>query len=271
MTTRRLGLASLGAGLLLVVVAQLAAPGATPPLYDGIVPITPYQWLTPPPDHPGGAQGVTADVVVDGGQSGLIAVATPELSPQAQVFATPGSLTLPTGATSVKVSIQPVPAAVQPSDGYIDGNVYRISVTDQQGRVLTAPAEARVSVVLRSADPTLTNGTIARQEGDTWTMLDTSPPPAGSDSYLATVTSFGDFAVIAPGTSPYPSASTTPSATAPGSSTGSSGSIGPSAQPTGTASVPPLGDRITDRLRRRSRSSRRSWSSVWSSRSSRPG
>ena len=66
-------------------------------------------------------------MVVEGGQSGLIAVATPELSPQAQVFATPGSLTLPTGATSIKVSIEPVQATVQPADGYIDGNVYRIS------------------------------------------------------------------------------------------------------------------------------------------------
>ncbi len=239
--SRRLGLATIAAGLLLVVLAQLTAPLAGPPLYDGVVPTEPYRWLSPPPDHPGGAKGASATIGVSHGQNDLVAVATPELSPQAQVFGTPGALTLPAGATSIKVSIEPVQPVGPPADGYIDGNVYRMLMTDQRGRPVTATEEARVSVVLRSADPALRDATVELFDGTAWQKVRTSPPGPGEGSFVAIVTRFGDFAVVGSGTSPYPTstpaaASSTPT-TAPASAVPPSPTESPMPQPSGGGGI----------------------------------
>jgi hypothetical protein len=207
---RRPALVALGAGLLLVAVARLVLPDA-PPLYDGVVPLEPYVWLDPPAGHPGGAKGAAADIPVDGGASPLVAVATPELEPQAQIFAQPGGLTLPKGTRTIKVSIEPVHAQGVPTDGHIDGNVYRISVTNEKGTPITAPVSARVSVVLRASDPAQFEASIARFSSGTWQPLKTSPAGFGG-TYLAVATEFGEFAVIAPGPGPSVSSSTTSSA-----------------------------------------------------------
>jgi len=241
------------AGLLAAGAARLVAPGA-PPLYDGIVPVPPYVWLQPPPGQSGGAQGATAIIPVTGGSSPLIAVATPELVPQAQVFAVPDSFELPPGARSIEVAIEPIPTEGAPVDAHIDGNVYRITVTDQSGTALSAPSSARVSVVMRAADPTLGEADIARYAGGAWRPLTTSP--SGQAGFIPVVTDFGDFAVLAPGAAPggsaeatgppAPSASTARSATATasemagsgGSAVQSAGPIAPEPGP-GTASSPP--------------------------------
>jgi hypothetical protein len=203
---RRLGVATMTVGLLIAAAAQTIAPLSGPPVYDGVLPVEPYRWLSPPPGHPGGAEGATATVGVRNGRNELLAVATPELSPQAQVFGVPGSLTLPAGATTIKVSIAPVPTPAKPSDGYVDGNVYHILLTDQTGAPVTADASQRVSVVLRPADPTLLDGTIERFDGSGWRRL-TTQPPVGGGGLLAIVTEFGDYAVVGHGTSPYPTSS----------------------------------------------------------------
>jgi hypothetical protein len=207
MAGRRAALATLATGLLVIAAAQVLAPIGAPPLYDGVVPLEPYLWADPPPDHPGGAQGASAMIAVKKGQNALVAVATPEMVPQAQVFAVPGALTLPPGATSIKVSITPRAPSATPSTGYIDGNAYRILLTDQTGAPITADPAQRVSVVLRSADPALAEATIALFDGTAWQPLTTSPPDMPGGGFVAVVTEFGDFAVIASGVSPYPTAS----------------------------------------------------------------
>jgi hypothetical protein len=195
----------LGAGLLVVVVARLLLPAA-PPLYDGIVPIEPYLWLDPPAGDPGGAKGATAQLADRSGKSPLVAVATPELEPQAQIFAPPEGLTVPPGGRTIKVSIEPVPSEGTPADGHIDGNVYRISVVDENGTPLTAPASARVSVVLRATDPAQAEASIARFSAGTWQPLKTSASGFGG-TFVSVVTGFGDFAVITPGPGPSLAAS----------------------------------------------------------------
>jgi hypothetical protein len=186
-------------------VARLLLPAA-PPLYDGIVPIEPYLWLDPPAGDPGGAKGATAQLADRSGKSPLVAVATPELEPQAQIFAPPEGLTVPPGGRTIKVSIEPVPAEGTPADGRIDGNVYRISVVDENGTALTAPASARVSVVLRATDPAQAEAAIARFSAGTWQPLKTSPSGFGG-TFVSVVTGFGDFAVITPGPGPSLAAS----------------------------------------------------------------
>jgi hypothetical protein len=226
----RLGWALIALGLVTAVAAQLTAPLGSPPLYDGVVVVEPYLWLDPPPDHPGGAEGNTATVEIDAGGSALLALATPELAPQAQVFGAPGSLVLTPGATSINVSILPVAPPSLPSDGYIDGNVYRFEVTDQAGQAITADPSALVSVVMRAADETLANAKIERFDGVEWEVLETSP--AGLTGFLAVVTTFGDFAVVASGESPYSTA--TPSPT-------SAPTVGPAVSPSASEAPAPGG------------------------------
>ena len=201
MGRRGAALSALGAGFLVIVAARVLVPSA-PPLYDGVVPVEAYRWLDPPPPgQHGGAKGATATIAVQGGKSPLVAVATPELEPQAQILAQPGGLTLPAGAKTVKVSIQPVPAEGVPTDGHVDGNVYRIIVVDQDGTPITAPAAALVSVVLRAADHTLSEATVERYADGAWQPGKARAADAGP-SFLAVATDFGDFAVVAPGPAP---------------------------------------------------------------------
>ncbi len=210
MGRREAALGALGIGLVVIIAARMMVPTA-PPLYDGVVPIEAYRWLDPPPGQHGGAKGATAQIPVPDGRSPLVAVATPELEPQAQIFAPPGGLTLPAGARLIKVSIEPVPTEGVPADGHFDGNVYRLTVTDQDGTPLLAPASARVSVVIRAADPNLVDGTIAQFTDGSWVPLTTRSTGFGG-SFLSVVTAFGDFAVIAPGAGPSLPASATPAA-----------------------------------------------------------
>jgi len=261
---RRIGLAALGLGILLIGVSQRYAPLAEPPLYDGVYVPLPYVWFVPPAGLKGGAKGARGSVGVDGSANRLIAIATPEQDPQAQLLATNGTLVLPAGSTSVKFSIEPVLPAELPADGHIDGNVYRIGVTNQAGTPLTAPASALVTVVLVSphSDP---DRTIELDTGQGWQKLTTQNQ--GPGIWLAVVTQFGDFAVVAPGAapSPYPTATpvagaevSAPSSASPSSATSSglsasagdvpsigvvAGSVSPSQAPAETAtpdSGPPV-------------------------------
>ena len=203
MERRRLALTALLCGFAVVVVAQRLAPVAGPPLYDGVVVEDPYKWLSPPPGYEGGAQSASAAGAVQGGQSPDLGIGTQEQPPQAQVFAGQGYLVMPQGTTTINVSIQPVAPAAQPGDGVIAGNVYRFSLTNQNGAPLSGEASGGVTIVLRGP-PNLPSAQIERLAGTTWTPLQTDP--AGTPHmFTAVVTDFGDFAIVAPpGWTPAP-------------------------------------------------------------------
>ena len=239
MESRRAVAGVLGTGLVVVVAARLLLPAA-PPLYDGIVPIEPYLWLNPPAGDPGGAKGASAQLTDRSGKSPLVAVATPELEPQAQIFAPPEGLTIPPGSRTIKVTIEPIPSEGTPADGHIDGNVYRITVVDENGAALTAPASARVSVVMRATDPAQAEATIARYSAGSWQPLKTSPSGFGG-SFVSVVTGFGDFTVITPGPGPSIAASAAGPASSGGGTAGAA-SPGPTAPAGSTAPVSPAGD-----------------------------
>lgn len=196
-SSRRVGLLCLAAGVVWVALVQVMAPAFTPPLYDGVVPIDAYRWLSPPPGRHGGAEGASSDVPVTQNESPLVAIATPEQPPQAQIFAAPGSFGLPPGTSSLRVAIQPIPAVGTPADGHIVGNVYRISVQTQDGKPLTAPASARVSIVMRAPEEVF-EATLERYQGGSWRPIKTSPSGLGG-TFLAIVTEFGDFALVEAG------------------------------------------------------------------------
>ncbi len=215
---RRIGLLSLGLGMALSVLARTAMPIVGPPLYDGVVVVEPYRYLVPPPGGRGGPLSASATEALDHGASPLTAIATGEQPPQAQIFATPGALTLPAGTTSIKLSIAPIPAEGQPADGHIVGNVYRILVTNQDGAAISAPAAQKVTVVLRGPGA-LAAATIERfTPAGGWQPIETQDAGFGS-TFLAVVTEFGDFALVVAGpgatavaSAPPPSVSAAPQA-----------------------------------------------------------
>jgi hypothetical protein len=228
LTPRRSGaVATILLGLLVMVAAHATATAPLPVLYDGVVTIEPYRFLAPPAGRPGGARGATSTVALHGGKSPLLALATPEQPPQAQFFAAPGSLNLPAGATQLSLGITPVPAEGTPLTGHLAGNVYRFSVVDQSGAPVTAPASAYVNVVIRGPEEVV-DATVERFSNGTWQPLKTVPSGFGA-TFIAVVTQFGDFALVAPG--PGPAISPGPS----GANVGASASPAPSGSGLGNA------------------------------------
>jgi len=196
MKGRGQALAAIVFGLAIVVLAQRLTPVAGPPLYDGVVVEDPYRWLSPPSGFSGGAQGAKGVVPVDGAKSPDLAVGTQEQPPQVQIFAGAGYLVMPPGTTSLNVSIDPVQPTSQPTDGVIAGNVYRISLTNQNGATVGGQSSGGVTIVLRGP-PSLPAATVERLSGGTWTKLQTDP--AGTPHmFTAVVTDFGDYALVAP-------------------------------------------------------------------------
>lgn len=201
MTRIRPALVAIAAGLALAFAAARLAPLRTPPLYDGVVPDQPYVWLDPPPGQPGNPTSNSATVAVSGSASPLVTLDTLELNPQAQLFAPPGALGLPAGTTSITISIAPVEPQAPPTDGHIDGNVYRISIVNQAGAAVTADPTADVTLVLRATDPTTPAATLELYANGAWTPLKTDPEGFGAQ-FLAILSGFGDFAVVLPGAAP---------------------------------------------------------------------
>jgi hypothetical protein len=218
MHERRFGIVALVLGGLAIFAVQRLAPLLGPPLYDGVIVVERYRWLVPPPGQAGDPKSASGTAQVKGGASPLIALATGEQPPQAQIFATPGAFVLPAGTSSIRMSIAAILPRTLPTDGHIAGNVYRISVADQAGLGLTAPASAKVTVVLRGPDnePFVT---IEQLTFEGWKPLKTEDAGFAS-TFLAVVTGFGDFALVAPGPGgSYPTA--TSGAAASGSPSGS--------------------------------------------------
>jgi hypothetical protein len=209
---RRVAVAAIAAGVALMLIAQRLAPIAGPPLYDGVIVTDPYRWLSPPPGGLGGAQGATETEPVQG-ESPVVAIATPEEPPQAQIFAAPGSLVPPPNTSSLRLSIEPVQPGTAPTDGVIDGNEYKIDVLNQAGLPVAGRVGGQVTVVLRGP-PNGTAATVERFSNGTWQPLPTDP--AGlPDTFIAVVTDFGLFALVAPAPAATPLA---PPAPAPSNS-----------------------------------------------------
>jgi hypothetical protein len=213
---RRAAVLSLATGLAMALAAAWTARLPGPPLYDGVVVAEPYIWLDPPPGHPGNPPSGKATIAVKGSSSPLVTLsdlgpnATTE--PQAQLLIPPGALVMPPGTTSLTVTITPVEPSVPLTTGYIAGNVYRILITTQTGAPVSAGTSSESTVVLRAPDPTTPNATMVQLVNGTWTSLDTQPEGAGAQ-FIATVASFGDFALELPGEAPSFLASGGPTAT----------------------------------------------------------
>jgi hypothetical protein len=207
-------------GFGLTALASVTSSLRTPPVLDGVFIEDPYRWVEPPPGGDGDPPSVTmAQPVVDGSVP-LLAVATSEVPPQAQIIAQEDAFAISADTASVTVAIQPS----APTDPSIAGNVYRFSVTDEQGRALEIRPGAQVTLVIRAPQQDLI-AEIARFDGSSWVTL---PTEFGGlpDLFAANITQLGDFAVVVTGPAPSGSAAASPA--------GESSSPAPSASDGGT-------------------------------------
>jgi hypothetical protein len=200
------GVLLIGLGLTwLAAISPFARPA---PLFDGVFIEDPYLFVDPPPGAPGDPTSAEATQPVVDGSVPLLAVATTEVPPQAQIIAEADAFAISAGTESVTVTI--VPAAV--NDPTIAGNVYRFNVTDPGGASLQIRPGARVTIVVRAPQPN-PRAQIARLDGTRWLPI---PTESGGlpDLFAANITQLGDFAVVLIGTP----ASGSAAATVPGQS-----------------------------------------------------
>jgi hypothetical protein len=185
--SRRLGLLIACGALGILAILWRVDPNASPPVYDGVCFADPYRFVGSSP-----APASVSKTFPASNSFGPVAVLNMAENPaQAQMILTAGTFLSPNAAFTV--SIAPVPApAITPSDGQIDGNVYRFTANTSSGMPL-GPREP-VTIILRAtrSDPPRS---LERFDGTSWKPLQTFAEGCG-DTFAATADRLGDFAVV---------------------------------------------------------------------------
>ncbi|MGZ6372527.1 MAG: hypothetical protein ACXWL8_03950 [Candidatus Limnocylindria bacterium] len=173
---------------------------AISPLFDGIFVEDPYRFVNPPPGASGDPLPAKVTDPVSGGAVPLLALATPEVPPQAQIIAQADAFDVSADVTSIILSITPR----APRDPQVAGNVYTFSAVDQDGTALTIRPSALVTIVLRAPQPN-PSMVVARLDGARWATLQTEQSGL-PDIVSANVDRLGDYAVVLNNPSTSPSA-----------------------------------------------------------------
>lgn len=193
--------ASLPTVALLIAVAWLVGRGGVP-LYDGLgFPDEPYRFVSAPAGvkhGPPPSPRVTAtSPLVNGINTQRVDPQSREQGPQILVILSPGALHAAAGATSVTAVASPLAPDVQPADGRIDGNVYRVELqAEPPGAVTLAAGSGPALIYLRAvslkpADPVLE---FRPASGAPWRPLHTSR--GGRDVFVGAFAAAGDYALV---------------------------------------------------------------------------
>jgi hypothetical protein len=179
-------------------IAAAIGPGAVP-IYDGIGnPDEPYRYVDPPANYRTTKPPTTATdtLKVTNGQSESAQINTSEYGPQLALYVPVGAFAAPAGQGAVTVTASPVSAPdTSPSDGAIEGNVYRVTATSR-GRAVDLIGFGTQAPVLDLRAPT------ARQPGPVfehyesgeWTAHQTSR--VGTDIYRTRMSALGYWALV---------------------------------------------------------------------------
>ncbi len=166
-------------------------------IYDGMMPLPPYQWVRPPANFPHEnkppeAGAGTVRLTASGSDSGAITTG----DDQAAVLFARDAIASRLGETVVKVTIRPLdPATVgpPPADMTFDGNAYLIEAVYSTSQ---APVQLRKPATVALRFPAI--GTqVLRWNGSAWIALrSTAIPPAMQD--VADSDALGIFVPAAP-------------------------------------------------------------------------
>jgi hypothetical protein len=205
--TRALAFALSFAGLLAI---WQVIPPQTPALYDGTCSPDPYRYVVNNPAGIAAPAPVSETVQLVSGQVPTIQViADDNNDPQAQILVLAGSITIPAGTQSVKVTITPLaPPKTQPKGAHVDGNMYEFDVTTDGGAA--AVFKESPTIVLRGTNSPAATRTLQQFDGQSWKPLK-STSLGCADTLEAPAITLGKFAIVATGTK-------TPSPTEPSSS-----------------------------------------------------
>lgn len=155
-------------------------------LFDGFSPPAPYRWVAPPPGRGATNQPPeAARQLVKLAATGSFGLSVVTGDAQASLVAAHGAFPPAPGQRSVLVTISPAdPVEVgEPPPGLVyNGNAYTFAATYQPSGD-AAPVRIPVSVLLRYP----TNATtVARRDGQRWSLLKSTPVPAGLQVFADT-------------------------------------------------------------------------------------
>jgi hypothetical protein len=189
--------------VVIVAVTALAAlwrvlPGGSPPIYDGNCIANPYESLGASPAPQSASKVFPASTSFP-----TTEVYTGESPPQAQILMETGTFD---NSTNVTITITPVAApAIKPTNGTIEGNVYKFTVLSADGTELEPKSGIPATIVLRATE-SIPAPVVDRFNGTSWTPLATFNSGCGN-TFELTSTQLGEFAAVLPKGSPTPSGS----------------------------------------------------------------
>jgi len=192
------------AGAAMLAATWIVAAPPTPPLYDGLTgPAEAYRYLNPPPGSQGTQPPTSASntFAVTNGANAAGFLSTSEQPPQAQFLVGQGTLALPSGSSSVTISVKPVPppAPLAEAGKRLYGNVYEVQITaDKPGAVTVKPDVTKPTIVLRGP-PGSGSAVVYRytSASASWTALHTVPLGSQTpDIVAATTDQPGWFALV---------------------------------------------------------------------------
>jgi hypothetical protein len=185
--SRRLGLLVAWAALAILAILWRLDPNASPPVYDGVCFADPYRFVGSSP-----TPASVSKTFPPSSSFGPVAVLNMAENPaQAQMILTAGTFSSPNAAFTVSIAPVP-PPAIAPSDGHIDGNVYRLTANTFLGTPLS-PKEP-VTIILRATRSDAPRS-LERFDGTAWKPLQTFAEGCG-DTFAATSDRLGDFAMV---------------------------------------------------------------------------
>jgi hypothetical protein len=181
---------------LLVALGWLVTPHPVP-VYDGIgMPDQPYRYASTSrtasvtANPAGGAQDSLS--VLGGVNSHLASLRSDEIGPQVWVYLPAGVLATPGGKITVKVA--PETPTSPSADGPIDGNVYRVSITDPAGPVTFKSQRSTIQLRATTAKqpgPMIEHRVTPSQK---WRLMATSR--TGNDVYGGVLPEAGEYALV---------------------------------------------------------------------------
>jgi hypothetical protein len=174
---------------------------ASVPMYDGVGTDQPYRYVHRPP----GAKATPNATVAEASFKVTSATTTEagyansgEIGPQISVYVPSGAFRPHPGARRITIVATPLaPSSPLPSDGRIDGNVYRLTAFDDAGGLaVVGTGGSALTVQMRSTNSLSPQPVFERRTTAGWVQLKTLR--VGQDIYQTNLTELADVALVRP-------------------------------------------------------------------------
>lgn len=189
----------------LAVIVASAVNHKAVPVYDGVgFPDEPYRYVVPPASQKPAAPPPTQAIAqvtpgeINNNVNGVY-VTSQENGPQVAISLSQNSLEIPPKTKTITIEADPLAPTIQPKDGKIAGNVYRLKITGDAGAINFALSTNNnykyIDLRLPQGFP---SGQVIefRPFNGSWARVQTSQ--VGTDIYETNLQATGDFAMVVP-------------------------------------------------------------------------